>query len=131
MNTYNVMYLTNDGMCSAMSFPNQALAQEWFASTQQLKHEMESICAAAAATSEDTELPRVVDWLRRYITEYLNRWGSDVVAVDVRRSAENSNAALPEDRRLDIPPNVAGTAVGCSRIVLTTVEELNSSPPRS
>lgn len=130
MNNYNVMYLTYDGVCSAMSFPNTVMAHEWFASTQQLKDEMQSICATAAATSANAEIPRVVAWLRRYVNEYLSRWGSDMVAVDVRRSAENSSAALPEDRRVDIPSNVTGTAVGCSRTVLTTIEELNSSHPR-
>lgn len=104
-------YHTRDGSYTIMTFPNMDMGVEWFASTNQIRRELENIIFVA--TSDDVMVPHVVDWLHRYIDQYLRRWGSDMVAADVRLTAENRNASLPEDRRLEIPANVTGTAVGC------------------
>lgn len=76
------------------------------------------------ATSDDVMVPYVVDWLHRYIDQYLRRWGTHMVAVDVRYTAEIRNGNLPEDQRLEIPIEVTGTAVGCSRTDMFIIGEV-------
>lgn len=113
------MYHTYDGNFSTVSFPDLATATEWMDMTQRLKHQMDDI-VDRGSTVEDVEnvvMPRVVVWLRLYIA-YLRHWGENMVAIDVRRAAENSNANLPENLRVEIPTEVRGTVRDCTMRVL-------------
>lgn len=116
-----VIYLGDDEMMSAMEFPTNVMAIHWYESTEQIKDGMADIPSyvfdIAPRDCEDAAIPRLVDWLRRYTLVYLHRWGSDVVATDIRRAAENSNLSLPENHRVAIPTDIIGTSVGCRRIV--------------
>lgn len=114
-----VIYLSEDGMISTMRFPTGTMAIHWYYTTEQMKGEMEDIPShvfnSDSQVCEAAAVPRLVDWLRHYTLVYLHRWGSNMVAADIHRSAENSNLSLPENLRVAIPTDVTGTAVGCCR----------------
>lgn len=115
-----------------MTFPTLDMAVEWFASTEEMNAQLERINfeeinrdldrITFASTSDVVRAPPTIDWLHHYVDHYLRRWGTDMVAVDIRSSAENKNNNLPEDHRLEIPTDVTGTAVGCRRTNVFTID---------
>lgn len=111
--TVRVLYLLYEGGTSVITFPNQDLASEWLIDTRRLKNSMDDI--VEQSRTENEGLTRVVEWLNYYVDHYLMRWGSDIVAPDVRNAAEVSNAELPEQHRVTIPADVTGTVGdGCT-----------------
>lgn len=118
------MYGCYDGSVSTVTFPDLERATEWLDTTQELKTQMDTIIEDSVINNEDVLLTHVVDWVRRYI-RYLRRWGEDMVAVDVRRAVENSNASLPDNLRLEIPTMVP-TARNC-RMTIVNLSNLRAN----
>ena len=109
----SLLYMTYGEGCSVVTFPNEELASEWLSATKDLKERMDVI--VEQSQSEDEGIPKVVEWHHYYVNRYLTRWGSNLVAPDVRRGAEKSNADIPEEHRINIPTDVIGTVKdGCT-----------------